>query len=423
MDWLVYALYRFLAVPSALFFLQLFSRFLPPKIQEMLADRASQNLQVLPARPIWIHASSGEIEYAKSVVRSLKEQFPQVPVLVTYFSPSAKKLIQKFPGIDLAMALPWDRPQDITRFLNFYNPRVFLVARTDVWPEVSRQVRKRNIPSALFAATFAKQSSRKGLLSGSLSRLALNSLSLIRCVSEEDQENLLALGVQTPIEVSGDTRFDQVLFRLQNPNPIWAPFKPSAGEKIFVCGSTWPEDEEILIEAFDFWLQNGGRIILAPHEISSAHLNSLENTLKERGWSYQKYTDQQNSWNSQVLLVNQVGCLQELYSWGTLAFVGGSFKGKVHSVMEPLCVGLPVAVGPHHHNNREALAFQHVILGTGYFAVNEIRNARDLKSLMTMNLMSPSPHPLILEKVREASGATEELLSWVTAAICPSSKL
>ncbi|PIS10813.1 MAG: hypothetical protein COT73_07475, partial [Bdellovibrio sp. CG10_big_fil_rev_8_21_14_0_10_47_8] len=154
-DEIIFFFYRFVAVPLALGLLQIVRRVLPVKIQEMMIDRAMRNLQALPGSPLWIHASSGEIEYAKSVIRDLKIHFPQVPVLVTYFSPSAKRLIQNFPGIDLAMALPWDRAKDLEKFLDFYRPKACLFARTDVWPKLSNQLRLRKIPSLLFAATLA----------------------------------------------------------------------------------------------------------------------------------------------------------------------------------------------------------------------------------------------------------------------------
>ncbi|MEZ0392063.1 MAG: 3-deoxy-D-manno-octulosonic acid transferase [Pseudobdellovibrionaceae bacterium] len=411
-DSLVFSIYRFLALPMALGILKFLSPFLSQKLQEMITDRSAQNLQALPARPIWIHASSGEIEYAKSVIRALKEGFPQIPVLVTYFSPSAKKLMQKFPGIDLAMPLPWDRPSDLEKFLNFYNPRTLLIARTDVWPELARIAKSRKIPSMLFAATFAAESSRQGFLASSLTRMALNSLSGIFCVSDEDQENLRKLGVKAPLEVAGDTRFDQVLHRLKNPNPINNALKPASTDRIFICGSTWPEDEDILFDSFAAWISRGGRIVLAPHEVSPERLSHLENQLQARQWTVTRYS-KASKWESQILLVDQIGILQELYSWGHLAFVGGSFKGKVHSVMEPLCLGIPVCVGPFHTNNREALQFQFVQIQTGLYAVNVTQNANDLMQVMEKTWTLPKAQPAILQRVQRASGATEKLISWV----------
>ncbi len=411
-DALIFALYRFLFLPLAVGLLRSFSFAWPAKMREMIDDRANRNFQALPSRPLWIHASSGEIEYAKSVVRAIREQYPQIPILVTYFSPSAKKLIQKFPGVDLAMALPWDLSSDVSRFLDFYKPRACLIARTDVWPEVGSQLRRRKIPCVLFAATLARASSRRGFLSSSLTRVALNSLSMIYCVSDEDRENFAALGLRTPVEVAGDTRFDQVLHRLQNPAPVKSGLKPETVAPIFVCGSTWPQDEEVLLSAFDFWLQRGGRIVLAPHETGAARIDALKKALLSKSWSVQTYQEI-SDWSTQILLVNQVGVLQELYTWGHLAFVGGSFKDKVHSVMEPLCVGIPVCVGPYHENNREALQFQQVILKPGVFAVNVIQNAGELQGLMSQSLAMATPVPALLDKVRSSSGATAKVLQWL----------
>jgi 3-deoxy-D-manno-octulosonic-acid transferase len=411
-DALIFALYRFLFLPLAVGFLRVFAFAMPLKIKEMIEDRAGLNFQALNSRPLWIHASSGEIEYAKSVVRSVKENYPQIPILVTYFSPSAKKLIQKFPGVDLAMALPWDLSGEVERFLNFYKPRACLIARTDVWPEVTRQLKKRQIPAVLFAATLSSESSRRGIFSSSLTRVALNSLSKIFCVSLEDRENFLELGLKTEVVVAGDTRFDQVLHRLQNPLPVKSELKPETSAPVFVCGSTWPQDEAVLFDSFGAWLERGGRIVIAPHEIGKSRIESIQSQLLARGWSVQTYQETSN-WSSQILIVNQIGSLQELYSWGHFAFVGGSFKDKVHSVMEPLCVGIPVCVGPLHENNREALQFQNVILKPGVFAVNVIRHSEELKSLMSQILATAVPAPALLAKVRESSGATTRVLHWL----------
>ncbi len=412
MDFLIFQFYRWIALPIVLVFLNLLKHFLPAKIQEMIQDRENLNLQLLPARPIWIHASSGEIEYAKSVIRNLKSLFPQTPILVTYFSPSAKKLIQKFPGIDLAMALPWDSRKAVRKFLDFYQPRLFLIARTDVWPEIARETHLRKIPSLLFSATLTMESSRRGFLSGSLSRTALRNLDQIFSVSREDLEIFHDMGILN-VEVTGDTRYDQVLNRLRNPNPIRLELKPTLLRgKIFVAGSTWPDDEEILVPALASWIASGNRVILAPHEISEARILEIQKRLQDLHLTVDRYS-QAPAWNSEILLVDQIGCLQELYTWGDLAFVGGSFKDKIHSVMEPLCAGLPVLVGPYHTNNREALQFQHLLLEPGFFAVNLVQSSKDFEEILARSLKIRTPNPKILAKVQELSGASSLITDWV----------
>jgi len=411
-----FALYRFVFIPMAFVTLQILRPLLPIKIRTMIDDRRQKNFQHLQSRPFWIHASSGEIEYAKSVIRGLKEKFPQVPILVTYFSPSAKKLIQKFEGVDLALPLPWDTRAEVSRFLQFYRPRALLIARTDVWPEMAYQTRQQKIPSLLFAATLADKSSRKNIFSAPLSRFSFHCLDEIFCVSEADMENFENLGVKTSLKMAGDTRFDQVLYRLRNPQALPENLRLPTASPIFIIGSSWPQDEAVIFPTLKTWCALGGKVILASHEVGPERIKNLEHQLRSLGLTHEN-----------VLLVDQIGFLQELYALaaktpGSLAFVGGSFKDKVHSVMEPLACGLPVVVGPYHENNREALQFQHVALATDFFAVTVVTNSEELSRAQNLSLSHPEISLLLQKKVQSFSGATQAVLQWVSAALEPLTK-
>lgn len=417
-DLFCFAVYRFVLIPIAFFLLQILRPVLPPKLRTMIEDRKQKNFQHLPSRPFWIHASSGEIEYAKSVIRGLKEKYPQVPILVTYFSPSAKKLIQKFEGIDLAMPSPWDTRREVARFLRFYKPQALLIARTDVWPEMAYQARQAKIPSLLFSATLSEQSSRRGFFSRPLSRFAFHCLDEIFCVSETDQDNFENMKVKTPIRVAGDTRFDQVIYRLRHPQQLRPELKPQGHPQIFIIGSSWPQDEEVILPALKKWCEQGRKVILAPHETKPERIQNLEAKLQNLKLTLTKASQTKGWQNEDVLLVDQVGLLQELYALaarapGSVAFVGGSFKDKVHSVMEPLVCGLPVAVGPFHLNNREALQFQHVVLAADFCAVNVVQNSEELSQILQLSLSHPETEDIIRRKVETLSQATEQVLEWM----------
>lgn len=409
---LIFAIYRFFAFPLALGLFKILSFLLPEKLQHTIQDRQAKNFQALPSKPIWIHASSGEIEYAKSLIRSIKEKYPQSLILVTYFSPSAKKILEKMTGVDLFLPMPWDSKADIENFLNFYQPKCALFARTDVWPEVSFQLKNRGIPSCLFAATLAENSSRSRGLSRLINRFSLNNLSHIFVVSKEDLENFINLKVTSTLEVGGDTRYDQVLFRLQNPAPHKTFLRPLPKEKVFIAGSTWPEDETILLESLPELLKRNVRVVLAPHEISNQHLDEIFSKLRALKISFDRYTTA-SSWQAPVLVLDTIGNLQELYSWAHFAFVGGSFKDKVHSVMEPLCLGIPVLVGPYNGNNREALKFQNILLSPGIFAVNIIQNSRDLLALIDNLLAKKTPDDGLLKKINLEKNATAKVMTWI----------
>lgn len=427
-DFILFSIYRWLVIPLALrvlfiihFLYQL--KIIPlkassniSKLLQMIQDRESINMQTLPARPIWIHAASGEIEYAKSIIRLCKERFPQAPLLVTYFSPSAKKLIQKFPGVDLVIPLPWDHRQLVKKFLDFYHPRCLLIARTDVWPEVAWQCKQNKIPSLLFSATFSKNAAKRSWLSQAFLRLSLGQMEQIYCVNKIDKDNIESLQLPAEIHIGGDTRYDQVLYRKHNPQPMKKDFiKPETDKKIWVLGSTWSEDEEVLFSAAQYWLEQGGLIIWAPHEVHSAHVLKLEKKLAHFSLSSERYS-QITKWNwqnSPVLIVDEIGHLHEFYGLGHIAFVGGSFKSKIHSVMEPLSFGLPVVVGPYHLNNREACDFQNILLTAETSAVMVSHNSDEMIKQLRLLKSVTTPHQKILQKIDQCSGASEPVLNFI----------
>lgn len=363
MNFLVFLFYKVFIVPFAYLILQIARPFLKGKLRELVDDKNKgfyklTSSKFTQAQPFWIHAASGEIEYARPVIRELKKQYPEIPILVTYSSPSAKKILSGIPEIDIWAALPWDFEFLMRKFLKTWNPRMLLFSRTDVWPVLASVAKKENLPTILFSATFADNSSRLKGLTRSLTRFTLNQLSEIHCVSAEDIQNLQPLKLQVPMVVSGDTRFDQVFHRLANPKTLKNILIPSPEDFVFIAGSTWPEDEAVLVAALEKLKGLHVKVIIAPHETTSDHLEHIERKLQESGLSSVRYSQTETWPPGAVLLIDQVGILAELYTWSDIAFIGGSFKKQVHSVMEALAAGLPVMVGPYHRNNREALFYQ-----------------------------------------------------------------
>ena len=380
---LVFTIYERAIVPMIIVTMKLLANF-DSKIKDGLKMRGAVNgispWLDLPAgtRPVWIHCASGEFEYAKPVIKKLKAQQPELHVLVTYFSPSIKKAVENFNGIDMSCPLPWDRPEDWESFFDHHQPRALLIARTDTWPEMLRQARKHNVPSLLFSATLVEQSGRARPLSKFFSRLIFSNLDAIYCVTSDDQRLFAELGCAEKTTVVGDTRYDQVIERLQNPKDISTHLSPSSSMKTFVAGSTWPEDEAQLLPALAK-LRGSVRSILVPHEPHLDHIKDLEQLCSELGLSNERYSKLQNSWSTDVLVVDQIGILAELYQLGDIGFVGGSFKKTVHSVMEPLAAGCFTLVGPLHTNNREAIAFQKLMTPSGLPSVIVGNDSSDIE--------------------------------------------
>jgi 3-deoxy-D-manno-octulosonic-acid transferase len=200
----------------------------------------------------------------------------------------------------------------------------------------------------------------------------------IYCVSPEDTSNVEALLPNAHVETFGDTRYDQVRFRLDHPKPLPEALKPAL--PCLVAGSTWSEDEEVLLPSLTGLLRDRRlQLILVPHEPDPKHIQALRERLSREKLDYVLFSEGRKWTEESVLLVDKVGFLAELYPWGQMAFVGGSFKRSVHSVMEALGAGCMTLVGPYHLNNREAIEFQDVRVGSSSAVLN-VRNRQEFKS-------------------------------------------
>lgn len=420
MDSLFFTFYRTLGWPllrSAFMLIALFN----PKVRAGLEMRKRQNglspwlTEPKGARPIWIHCASGEFEYAKPVITLLKQRHPEQKVLVTYFSPTYVKAIASFPGVDLSCPLPWDRPKDLRDFINWHKPLALLVSRTDTWPEMLRQAKRAGLPTLLFSATLQARSGRAKGLGRWLSKNAFAHLDQIFCVSADDFEVFKELGFANRTEVAGDTRYDQVFARLENPKPLREEiFQGVKRENCFVAGSTWPEDESVLIEAAAGLKDTSLRFIIVPHEPTEEHLTALEKEISKKGLRSIRYSTAQIWSQNEILLVDKIGILAELYLKGRFAFVGGSFKKTVHSVMEPLAAGCLTWVGPKHTNNREAMAFQSIPVGGNFKAVmvcaDSASLAHELKEASQSNLNFASA---VRAEVEKRIGQSRRVVEWI----------
>jgi 3-deoxy-D-manno-octulosonic-acid transferase len=347
---------------------------------------------------ICVHAASGEIEYAYPLIRKIKELQPQYNILVTLSSPSVLYALKNSNDIDAFGPAPIDTFFSIRRFLFLWSPKYVLFSRTDVWPEFSYQLSSRKIPSYLFSCTLSEKSSKVGLVSQGLTKFCFNRLTGIYTVGSEDKMNLMKIGIKVPIEILGDTRFDQIELKkksvpiLKNLFPINSQQEDLTqnndhafcSKKIFVAGSTWEEDERILFPVFKNF--HNWKWIVAPHEVNKSHLDSIKNRITKEfpKAKLQFYSDFDENADWDILIVDQFGLLFYLYQYADISFVGGSFKDKVHSVMEPLAYNKYVTVGPKILNNREALEFSKMKLPSNLNMVQVINHGQNLENILSL---------------------------------------
>ncbi|MBC7841830.1 MAG: hypothetical protein H7099_05945 [Gemmatimonadaceae bacterium] len=309
---------------------------------------------------VWFHAPSvGEGLQAMPVLTRLRERRPDLQFAYTHFSPSAASFAQK-TGADFRDYLPFDIAADMRIAIDALHPSALVFSKLDVWPVLVEQAQRRHIPLGMISATLAESSRRRGGLAAAVSRDAYAALQAVGAIDDADAGRLVDIGVrESVIQVTGDTRYDQVWQRARHAftSAPWLSRFRATPRVTLVAGSTWPTDDAALLPAWQAlharW-PGQVRLIIAPHEPTRAHIAPIEAWAAQAALSCLRL-DAHGDAESDVVLVDRVGVLGDLYAVGDVAFVGGGFHDAgLHSVLEPAAFGAPVLFGPRFKNSRDA---------------------------------------------------------------------
>lgn len=313
-----------------------------------------------PDRPlVWMHAASvGEGLMALAIAERLRADAPGIQLAYTYFSPSAERFAASL-GADVAGPLPFDTPRAARRMLDALSPTALVFVKGDVWPVLAEESARRRVRTALVNAVVPRGSGRSGRAARLLLGDAYAALDAVGAVSTDDAARLAAAGAAPArILVTGDARYDQAWGRVYERarHAALVDRMTSTPRPTIVAGSTWPADERHLIPAFAALRESvpGARLVLAPHEPRPDHLEMIERLVSGGGVRVARIGDA-DAPAADVVLVDRMGVLAELYACGDVAYVGGGFhRAGLHSVVEPAVLGVPVVVGPRHHASRDS---------------------------------------------------------------------
>ncbi len=311
-----------------------------------------------PARPLsWFHAPSvGEGLQARAVLEAFRARQPGWQVAWTWFSPSAERLAASV-GADVHDCLPLDRARDVRAALDALRPDLLVFTKLDLWPELATQAAARGIPVALVAATVRPGSGRLGAVARALLHPGYEAVTAAGAIAEEDAARLARLGVpRDRIRVTGDPRMDSVAARVAAVPPDDPLLRLGHGAPTLVAGSTWPPDEDALLDAFGRIRAHrpDARLILVPHEPTPAALDRIGRQAALLGLPAPVRLTEATG-PVPLLVVDRTGVLAALYGAGRLAYVGGGFgHAGLHSVLEPAAWGLPVLFGPRWQESRDA---------------------------------------------------------------------
>ena len=312
---------------------------------------------------ILIHvASFGELEQAKPVIAAIKTEYPLAHIHLTFFSPSGyENVAGKYDGANFISYSPIDTRNHVRDFIDRVSPDLVLFTRYDVWPNMARELRRREIPSFLFAATMAEGLARKLPLVRDFYRDTFRSLTKILTVTEVDRSRFEKMGINdSAIEVAGDTRFDQVIMRREASEKEDKHFLPievcervkQDGTLVFIVGSSWPGDEAIYLQTLRQSIERKDNIltIIAPHETDEPHVKKLLSQFPGKAVRYSAISD----WSGEpIIVVDGIGKLFGLYRYADIAMIGGGFGAGLHNILEAAVWGIPAIAGPRHEKSSE----------------------------------------------------------------------
>ena len=413
-----YLIYNIAVIPlldAAVFIAKLFK----PKIRVGVEGRKKlyENLIIALAgidrnkKMIWFHSSSmGEFEQAKPIIEKLKTE-QNINVIVTFFSPSGYNNSLKYSYADIISYFPYDTPFLTMRFLNMVQPDIAVFMRYDIWPNMIWNLNKIKIPCLLVDATMRKKTARNWIIANSFHKSLYSSITKILAVSENDVENFREFNI-SPDKITsiGDTRFDRVYQKsLQAKEKKLSKDDFFSGKKVFVFGSSWESDEEVVLPAMLKLMKYDREVIsiIAPHEPTVEHLEQLENTLSGK-MEYIRFSLLNNYKNERVIIIDSIGVLLTLYSYADAVFVGGSFKQGIHNILEPAVYGIPVLFGPKHKNSQEAIALEQI--GGGFVIKDKKQLYRNLRRIFSDKLYREAAGKICSGFVKENIGATARIL-------------
>ncbi|WP_299431698.1 glycosyltransferase N-terminal domain-containing protein [uncultured Maribacter sp.] len=326
---------------------------------------------------IWIHvASLGEFEQGLPIIEKLKDNYPSYKILVTFFSPSGYEVKKNTKTADLVTYLPLDTKSNAVNFIKTTRPKLAIFVKYEVWPNYIRELHKRKIPTILISAFFNKEQ----IYFKSYGHYMRNILSKFTHIFVQDSNSKILLNSinYTHTTISGDTRFDRVSEILQRDNTLDFMQNFKGNSKCFIAGSSWPEDEEIIVD----YINNNSstlKYVIAPHNIKKEHINNLKKSISKKVVLYSEI--EQTTINSyDVLLVDTIGLLTKIYSYADIAYVGGGFVTGLHNTLEPAVFGIPILIGPNYSGFKEA---EELTLQKGILS---IKNVLEFKEIMNLFL-------------------------------------
>jgi 3-deoxy-D-manno-octulosonic-acid transferase len=357
---------------------------------------------------IWFHAASlGEFEQGQPMIEKLKKNYPDYKILLTFFSPSGYEVRKNYAGVDVICYLPFDTPFKVKKFLSLANPKIAIFIKYEFWLNYLMELKKRDIEIYIISAIF-RPNQLFFKWYGVWYRKALLCYKHI-FVQDEASKRLLSQYNVNNVDVCGDTRFDRVI-EIQKQARLLPEIEAFTknGKLILILGSSWQEDEEIIIPHFNAHQEI--KLIIAPHEIHTEHLVYIQSLiqrpavrLSEAGTSCMESKD--------CLIIDSFGLLSSIYRYGNVAYIGGGFGRGIHNTLEAAVYGIPVIFGPNYQKFKEARDL--ISCGGGYSIDNKDSYSKLMDKFLSNNQILAQVGNSAGNFVHQNTGATDRIIKMI----------
>jgi len=243
-------------------------------------------------------------------------------------------------------------------FVQILKPSMAIFVKYEFWLNYLKELKNQHIKTLLINGLFRKNQIFFKTY-GAIFQRALLGFNHIFLQNNASRQLLEKIGIEQTT-VTGDLRYDRVL-AISNHSKVYNELETFCNNSfVIIGGSTWEEEEKLLLKALTYFKENI-KLIIAPHDVSERHLKQIESLFS--AFSLIRFTKLSPSENPQIVLVDTIGHLSSIYKYGNAALVGGGFSGALHNILEPGVFGIPVFFGSLNQRFPEAKYFMENKIG------------------------------------------------------------
>jgi 3-deoxy-D-manno-octulosonic-acid transferase len=298
---------------------------------------------------IWIHAASlGEYELAVPLIKKFKEKY-DYKIVLTFFSESGFKLKNRASEIDYTFYLPIDSRRNARKFVRLINPIISIFIKSEIWPNYISELNSQGSKKYLVEASF-KYNDWYFQYFNFWIRNKLKIFDKIFVVDKKS-ESLLNKNNITHTKVVGSMKFDRVKYQLSLNNNVDKIDTILKNKRTIVFGSTWEEDEELIVNYIKKSKKDDIFWIIAPHDVSKNNIERIKNMFDHPVSVYSEDLNKSN-----ILILNTIGDLKKLYSYSEISYVGGGMGNTgLHNILEACIFEVPVIIGKNYKKFNESI--------------------------------------------------------------------